>query len=165
MTDFDDIAPTPGDVGNSFEWIWDITADPTALPAAWVNVPDITGLTPNPAPKYKDGTTYANKGQTSQSKTGEDFSLQVQVKGVKDVTGEFQPELLILINAADAIGDANVIGFRYYHASSPSLAYQGTAAVNWSRVNTGNDDIEFFQFELTGQGDRVKISNPAAAGS
>jgi len=165
MTAFDSITPTSGDVGNSFEWIWDICANPTAPSPTWVNVPDITGLTPNPAPKYKDGTTYANKGQTSQSKTGEDFTLSVQVKGVKDVTGEFQPELLILIEAADSIGDENVIGFRYYHATSPSLAYQGTAAVNWSRANTGNDDIEFFQFELTGQGDRVKIPNPAVSSS
>ena len=164
MTDFDTISPTTGDPGNSFEWIWDICEDPTAETPTWVNVPDITGLNPNPAPKYKDGTTYANKGQTSQSKTGEDFTLSVQVKGVRDDSGEFQDELIILIEAADAIGDDNVIGFRYYHATSGSLAYQGTAAVNWSRVNTGNDDLEFFQFELTGQGDRVKITNPAATG-
>lgn len=160
MTDFDDIAPTAGDVGNSFEWIWDITSDATAPTPTWLNVPDITGLNPAPAPKFKDGSTYANKGQTSQSKTGEDFTLSVQVKGVRDVTGEFQPELLVLIEAADAIGADNVIGFRYYHATSAALAYQGTAAVRWTRANTGNDDIEFFSFELTGQGDRVKIANP-----
>lgn len=165
MTNFDDISPTTGDSGNSFEWIWDITDDPTIVSPSWLNVPDITGLTPNPTPKLKDGTTYANKGQTAQSKTGEDFALQVQVKGVKDVSGEFQPELLLLINAADSVGADNVIGYRYYHATSPSLAYQGTAAVNWSRVNTGNDDLEFFQFELTGQGDRVKIPNPGVATS
>jgi hypothetical protein len=161
MTLFDDIEPTAGDVGNSFEWLWDITAEPTAPEPVWTNVPDITGLQPNPSPKFKDGTTYANKGATSQSKTGEDFALQVQVKGVKDVAGEFQPELVILIEAADSIGADNVIGYRYYHATSAVLAYQGTAACNWSRVNTGNDDIEFFQFELTGQGDRLKIDNPA----
>lgn len=160
MTDFDSISPTAGDVGNSFEWIWDITSSPTSQTPTWINVPDMTGFTPNAAPKFKDGTTYANKGQTSQSKTGEDFTLQVQVKGVRGSNGEFQSELLVLIEAADSIGADNVIGYRYYHATSPSLAYQGTAAVNWSRVNTGNDDIEFFQFELTGQGDRAKITNP-----
>lgn len=159
MTDFDSIAPTAGDVGNTFEWIYDICADPTN--PAWLNVPDITGLTPNATPKLKDVTTYANKGQTAQRKTGEDFALSVQVKGVRDETGEFQPELLVLINAADAVGDDNVIGYRYYHATSGVLAYQGTAAVQWSRANTGNDDPEFFQFELTGQGDRKKIPNPA----
>lgn len=161
MTAFGDIAPTQGDTGNSFEWIWDIAPDPFTAPNTFLNVPDMTGLTPNATPKLKDGTTYANKGQTSQSKTGEDFTMSVQVKGVRDASGEFQPELIALIEAADAIGGSNIIGYRYYHATSGVLAYAGTAAVNWSRVNTGNDDLEFFQFELTGQGDRHKISNPA----
>jgi hypothetical protein len=163
MTQFDDVAPTQGSAASSFEWIWDICADITADPKVYLNVPDITGLTPTPAPKLKDGSTYANKGQTSQSKTGEDFTMQVQVKGVKDAQGEFQPELIALIEAADAIGGENVIGYRYYHATSAALAYEGTAAVNWSRVNTGNDDLEWFQFEFTGQGDRKKITNPALA--
>lgn len=158
MTAFDDVAPTQGDNGNSFEWLWDICADP-ANPV-WINVPDITGLNPSAPPKQKDDTTYANKGQTSQAKTGEDWTMQVQVKGVKDLAGEFQDELLILINAADAIGQSNVIGYRYYHATSPSLAYQGTAGVEWTRANTDNDSIEFFSFTLTGKGDRAKITNP-----
>ncbi|MGI6878837.1 phage tail tube protein [Microbacterium sp. gxy059] len=161
MTTFADIAPTQGDTGNTFEWIWDITADPFIEDPTYLNVPDITGLTPAAPPKLQDSTTYANKGQTSQSKTGEDFTMQVQVKGVKDETGEFQPELVALIEAADGIASDNIIGYRYYHATSKALAYAGTAAVNWSRVNTGNDGIEFFQFDLTGQGDRRKIPNPA----
>lgn len=159
MTAFDDLAPTQGDQGNSFEWLWDINTGTVETPV-WSNVPDITGLTPNATPKLKDGTTYANKGSTSQSKTGEDFTLAIQVKGVKDETGEFQAELIALIEAADAVGGDNVLGYRYYHATSPSLAYEGTASVNWSRANTGNDDLEFFSFDLAGQGDRKKITNP-----
>jgi hypothetical protein len=89
--------------------------------------------------------------------------MSVQVKGVKDEAGEFQPELVALIEAADGIGRDNIIGYRYYHATSAVLAYEGTASVTWSRVNTGNDDLELFQFELTGQGDRKKIANPALA--
>lgn len=163
MTTIDTLAPTAGDLANSYEWLWDITANPTAVTPIWVNVPDITGLTPTPAPKYKDTTTYANKGNTTQTKTGEDFTLTVSVKGVKDETGEFQDELLVLFAAADAIGAANVIGYRYGHATSPSLAWKGTAAVEWSRGNTGNDDPELFAFTLTGQGDRQSITNPFLA--
>lgn len=159
MTAFTDVAPTQGDNGNSFEWIWDIATDKSN--PVWLNVPDITGLNPSAPPKQKDDTTYANKGQTSQAKTGEDWTMQVQVKGVKDETGEFQPELVALINAADGSGDDNVIGYRYYHATSSVLAYQGTAGVEWTRANTDNDSIEFFSFTLTGKGDRHKIANPA----
>lgn len=161
MTAFDDVAPTQGDNGNSFEWIWDIATD--KVTPAFLNVPDMTGLNPSAPPKQKDDTTYANKGQTSQSKTGEDWTMQVQVKGVKDETGEFQPELVALIEAADASGDDNVLAYRYYHATSRVLAYQGTAGVEWTRANTDNDSIEFFSFTLTGKGDRRKIANPAIA--
>lgn len=164
-TPYDDVKPTPGDTGNSYEWMLDIGIGGTAGAPTFKNVPDFTAFNPNPNPKMKDRSTYANKGQTSQAKTGEDWSAQFNVLGVKDATGEFQPELVALIEAGDAIGEENVIPYRYYHATSGVLAYQGTAAVKWSRVNTGNDDVEMFQVELTGQGDRKKITNPNKAGA
>lgn len=163
MTTFANVAPTQGDQGNSFEWLWDINIG-TAQAPVWVNIPDIKGLTPNATPDMKDGSTYANKGSKSQSKAGEDFTLGVQVKGVKDLTGEFQSYVIALIEAADTTGGANVIGYRYYHATSAALAYEGTASVNWSRVNTDVADIEFFSFDLSGQGDRHKIVNPGVTG-
>ena len=162
-TQYANVKPTAGNQAGSYEWLWDITATPAVTTPTWLNVPDITGLTPTPSPKLKDGTTYAHKGSTAQSKTGEDFTLAASIKGVRDTTGEFQPELLILFAAADAKGAANIVGYRYYHASSPSLAWKGTAAVNWTRDNTGNDDLEMFALTLTGQGDRIKIANPGIA--
>lgn len=160
MTAFDDVAPTQGDNGNSFEWLWDIASyTPGDDNPEWLNVPDITGLDPKPTNQMKDDTTYANKGKTSQAKTGEDFTLGVQVKGVKDLTGEFQPELLVLLAATDPDADG-IIRYRYYHATSPSLAYQGTAVVEASRANTDNNSNEMFSFNMTGRGDREKITNP-----
>ena len=164
MTDFNDITPTAGDAANSFEYIFDMCVDPTAEAPEWKNIPDITGLTPTATPKQKDGTTYAHKGQTSQDKTGEDFTLSVQIKGIRQADGEFQDYLVDLIKAADSKGQANIVGLRYYDAYSKVLAYQLTASVNWSRANTGNDDLEFFSFEFTGKGDRVRIESPAAGG-
>lgn len=38
MTAFDDVAPTAGDQANSFEWIWDVCADPAAVSKVWLNV-------------------------------------------------------------------------------------------------------------------------------
>lgn len=160
MTSFTDVAPTQGDNGNSFEWLWDVCADPTADPKVYLNIPDITGLNPAAPPTLQDDTTYANKGKKSQAKIGEDWSMQVQIKGVKDDTGEFQPELLVLIAAADPDSDG-IVGYQYYHATSAALAYEGTAVVEWTRANTDNASTEFFSFTLTGRGDRHKITNPA----
>jgi len=160
MAEFEDIEPTPGDNGNTFEWLLDINTGTRETPV-WTNLPDITGVNPTGAPKLKDVTTYANKGNTAQRKVGEDFTFAFAVLGIRDDTGEFQAADIALIEAADAIGEDNVVGYRYYHATSPSLAYEGTAAVQWNRQNTGNDDPEFFAFTLTGQGDRARITNPA----
>lgn len=164
MTAFSGIKPTLGDQSGTYEWILDIAAIPSGggAPTSWLNVPDFGNFAPTPAPKLKEGTTYANKGQTSQSKTGEDFSASFSVKAVKDATGEFQAELLLLLSTAEAKGKANNIAYRYYHATSAALASGGTAAVQWSRANNGMDDLEWFDFTLTGQGDRAPITRPTS---
>ena len=160
-TAFADIKPTAGSTAGTFEWLFDIAAVPasgdiSAIPeASWKNVPDINSLNPSSAPKMKDATTYANKGNTSQVKTGEDVTVSVSVKGVKDSTGEFQPELLLLVAASDSVGVANNLAYRYRHATSKQFTFRGTAAVSYTRANTGVDDPEWFVFTLTGQGDRV----------
>lgn len=165
MTRPTNVSPTPGSQGLSYEWLLDIYALGSGTPT-YMNIPDISALDPKPAPKMKDSTTYANKGATAQAKTGEDFVLTFRIMGIKDTTGEFQPALLALITAGDAVGAANVIGYRYYHYTSPSLAYKGTASVAWARVNNDNDSVEWFEITLTGNGDRTKLSpNPALATS
>jgi hypothetical protein len=161
MTKFVDIAPTPGDAGVTYEWILDIGTGGTAEAPTWLNIPDITAFNPAAPAKTKDASTYAHKGGTANKKTGEDFSTSFNVLGIKDSTGEFQPELVALIEAGDANGDENIIPYRYYHRTSKVLAYQGTAAVSFTRANNGNDDLEFFSISLAGQGDRKKITNPA----
>lgn len=164
MTTSSDIKPTVGENANSYQYIWDITASPDVTPRVWLNVPDMTAFNPQAPGKLTDDTTYANAGEQSSAKTSETWTLSVNVKAVLDLTGEFQPELRALINAADAKGRPNVIGYRYYHWTSSDIAYEGTALVEWNRANTGNDDVEFFAFTLTSKGDRKKIANPARAG-
>lgn len=166
-TAFADIKPTPGSHAGTFEWIFDVAPIPaggdisTIAETAWKNVPDINNLNPQAPPKMKDATTYANKGNTSQVKTGEDVTVSVSVKGVKDADGEFQPELLLLVAAADSMGVANNVAYRYRHATSAAFTFRGTASVGYTRANTGVDDPEWFDFTLTGQGDREPYT-PAA---
>lgn len=172
MTKLADVKPTVGNAAGSFEWLLDIAVVPasgdlTTIPAtgtgAWKNLPDQNSMNPTNAAKRKDRSTYANKGQTKSTKRGSDFSMSTSILGVRDSSGEFQAALVALLTAAEADGDANNLAYRYYHATSPSLAFMGTAGVEWTRANTGPDDDEWFDFALTGQGDRVKITNPALA--
>lgn len=165
MTTLDDIAPTQGDMAFAYETIWDIAALPAggAEVTTWLNVPDITGLAPAAPPVTADNTTYANKGNSSTVKIGETFTLAVNVSPVRDAEGEFQPELLLLLEAADSKGVDNTIAYRYYDSASAAIAFQGTARVEYTFANTGATDQKIFAFTLTGNGDRVKITNPAIA--
>lgn len=165
MTAFADVKPTTGDVANSYEYIFDLAARPTgSAEPNWVNVPDITALNPAFAAKLKDITTYAHKGSTAQAKVGDDFTLDFNILKIRDNTGEFQAEWLMLKNAADSKGEANRLLFRYYDALGASDAYQGVAAVSrGNRPSTGNDDPGFDNFALTGVGQVLPIPNPTLA--
>ncbi|GAA4176590.1 phage tail tube protein [Gryllotalpicola koreensis] len=168
MTQPADIAPTQGDMAFAYETIWDIAPLPEGglsaiTEASWQNVPDITGLNPSAPPTTQDNTTYANKGNPSTVKIGETFTLAVNVSPVRDTAGEFQPELITLIEAAESKGIENVIAYRYYDYKSAAFAFRGTARVEYTLANTGATDQKVFAFTLTGTGDREKISNPALA--
>ena len=89
---------------------------------------------------------------------GDDLLARVRDR-LADETGELTADLLALQSAAD---NGETIGYRYYHATSPTLAWAGTALVDYSRQDTGNVAAEFFNVTLTGQGDRARIPSPGA---
>ena len=168
MANATDIAPTRGTNRSSYEWILEVGVLPAnpGDPIDWFIAPDITALQPNSTPTQTDGGTYANKGQQSQDTIGEGFNLAVNVKVVTDESGDVIPALNLLIEAANALLDQDragerVLAIRYYHYRIANLAYEMTAEVGWTRVNTGNTDNEFLSFTLTSKGDRKPIVNPA----
>ena len=159
MTDYDSIAPTAGDIANSYEVILDINTGTSEAPT-WLNIPDITAFNPTSNPKTADVATYAHKGGDALQKVGETFSATFNLLKIRDDEGEFQAEWIALKEAADADGEDNLIEFRYYDALGASEAYQGKAAVQRARANTGNADPGFDTFTLTGNGRAKPITNP-----
>lgn len=153
--------PTAGSVANSYELCWDINTGTKDAPV-WTNIPDITGINPQPSPKMTDVTTYANHGSDNQTKTGESFTAAFDVQAIRDATGEFQPELLALLalSAPETRGDAAVGHFRYYDELGASYAFEFTGTVQDTRKNTGNSDPSVFSFSITSKGDRKSIANP-----
>ncbi len=157
------VTPSVGTTSNSYEVIVDINTGTEETPT-WTNIPDITAFAPTPANKMIDTTTYAHKGNTAQSKVGEDFTATFNALGIRGADGEFQEYILALLalsapetRGADAVGH-----FRYYDSEGASYAYEFTATVQDGRANTGNADPNFFTFTLTSQGDRKSIPNPVA---
>lgn len=156
--------PTAGSIANSYELCWDIDTGTTGTPT-WLNIPDITGINPQPSPKMTDVTTYANHGSDNQTKTGEAFTASFDVLAVRGLKGEFQPELLALLALAapETRGAAAVGHFRYYDEMGASYAFEFTGTVQETRKNTGNSDPGVFSFTITSKGDRKSIANPNKA--
>lgn len=164
MTDYADVAPTEGSVAQSYEYIFDIAEKPTgSAEPNWVNVPDITALNPQFPAQLQAITTYAHKGKERQTKIGSGFTLGFNILKIRDAQGEFQPEWLILKNAADGEGSDNEILMRFYDALGASDAYQGTTLVQRdARPENGAQGPGWDAFTLTGAGNVVPIVNPAA---
>lgn len=152
--------PSTGSVGMSYEYGLDVNTGTEASPI-WSNIPDITGLNPNMSDQTADGTTYANKGQTDNTKIGRDFAPEFSAKPVADNQGLMQPALEKLVAAAEQNGTGNVVGIRLYSFRFKSLAWSGHVGVGYSRANTGNADAELLAFTTTSKGDFEQIDNPA----
>lgn len=153
--------PTPGSVANSYELCVDINTGSAETPT-WENIPDITGVNPQPAAKMVERTTYAHHGKTAQTKVGEDFTMDFQVMAIRDETGAFQGYLnaLLALCAPENVGDAAVGHFRYYDELGAAYAYEFTGTVQDTRSNTGNADPSMYSFNITSNGDRKSITNP-----
>lgn len=155
--------PSTGAEGLSYQWMLDIGTTAEGGTVTYTNLPDVTGIDPGRSDVTADGTTYANQGQTSETKQATNFAPKFDVKPVIGKDGAVQPALETLIAAADSIGSGSVVPIRIYSTKIKKLAYAGTASVGWSRKNTDNAAIEFMSFECKGQGDFKPIANPAFA--
>jgi hypothetical protein len=166
MTAYQDVVPTEGDVAQSYETIVDIAVKPESGEPTWINVPDITAVNPQMPAQLQAITTYAHKGKERQTKIGAGATVGFNILKIRDNTGEFQPEFLILKAAHDAIGSDNEILMRWYDALGASDAYQGTFLVQRdARPENGATGPGWEAFTLTGAGDVEPITNPISAAS
>jgi hypothetical protein len=169
-TTYADIAPGTGDVANSYELILDIYTGEiadlapggTVDPEKWLNCPEISALNPKFTDTIKEITNYAYKGSPGKSKNGTTVELSFTVTKRRVAGGvEWTPEYLELKSRADADGEANKIGIRWYDALGASEAYQGVFLVGHpERQGTGDDDTATDQFTLQSDGKVTPITNP-----
>lgn len=167
---FDDIAPEAGDYANSYEQFLqyydgpntDFEGTGTVTDTDWKTIPEITALDPKFTATVKDISNYAYKGTPGHSKTGDAVVVTVNVYKKRDpTTHDFYPWYLKLKAAADAKGEDNKIHVRWGDALGASDAYQAKVLVSHpQRQNTGDDDIEVAQFDLTSDGAPTPITNP-----
>lgn len=162
MTAFDDVEPTVGSVAQSYEYIIDVATVPAGGGSkTWVNVPDISVFNPQFPAQLQDITTYANKGQQSQMKVGSAPTASFNILKIRDNTGEFQPEWLILKEASDQTGLENLVYLRWYDALGASDAYEGLFLVTRDpRPENGPQGPGWDAFTFAASGTVLPIVNP-----
>lgn len=153
--DWDTLTPTDGTPGNAFELGLDVK-----IGAAWVNVPDITALNPQPQAQTRNRSTYAAKGKPLPTTFARGMQLSVNVEQVRDDAGQYQDELQYLLDKGWLLGQDNEVEIRVFDTLGADYAFQMMATVEISRPNTGDTDAGFWGFTLTATNDPTKIANP-----
>lgn len=165
MTAFADVVPTVGSVAQSYEYIVDVAPVPVGnAEKQYVNVPDINQFNPQFPAQLQDITTYANKGQQAQTKVGSAPTAAFNILKIRDNTGEFQPEWLLLKQASDAVGENNLVYLRWYDALGASDSYEGLFLVTRdARPENGAQGPGWDAFTFAAAGPILPIANPVLA--
>ncbi len=153
--DWDTLAPTDGTPGNAYELGLDVF-----MGAAFVNVPDITALNPQPQPKTRNRSSYAVKGNPRPNTHRRGMNLSFNVEIVRDPQGQYQDELNYLLTKAMLLNEDNRVIVRVFDTLGAQFAFEGEYAVEFSRPSTGDEDAGWFGFTLTGYGEAALIENP-----
>ncbi len=160
--------PAGSSLGKSYEYGVDLNLA-SALAPLWQAVRRILNVNPQMTPITMDAASYDDKGSPNADVSAWSWVLTFNVWVNRNTsTGLLPPELLALQQRyGDAKGNAAIIEARWYHKPAdgskpdPREAFQGTATVGITRVNTGADGAnEQWQVTLTGKGYATRIDNP-----
>lgn len=135
----------------------------------WQPIRFISSVNPTVSAKEVDAATYDDNGADHPVRVGETPSLSFYVQMHRLATGNFLPEVEILLSATapDAVGSLGVVKVRYYDKpvrGKPNAkeAYEFSATVSAERAATGNSELSGWNFTLNGQGARTRTTNPAS---
>lgn len=161
--------PVTSEVGFSYEYGVDIDTSSTSTPA-WQPVRFAKVIAPTRTPKSTDGATYDDKGADHPIITGESWELQITIQQHRLADGKYLPEIETLKAATepDSAGQKASVHLRWYDkpasgTANANDAYEGRGTVSMQRANTGVNEEGGWTFTITGQGPRVKITNPMNA--
>lgn len=163
---YDPTLPAGSSLGKSYEYGVDLDVG-TAAATLWQAIRRAFNINPQMTPVTQDAQTYDDKGAPNADVSAWSFVVNLSVY-VNRANGVLPVELRALQQRyGDAIGEAAVIGLRWYHKPAdgstpdPNEAFQGRASVALTRANidpTGAN--ERWDIVLTGKGYATRIVNP-----
>lgn len=153
--DWDTLEPTAGTPGNAYELGLDVY-----MGAAFINVPDITALNPQPQPKTRNRSSYAAKGKARPNTYARDMNLSFNVEVVRDEAGQYQDELQYLLSKSFMLDADNIVIIRVFDTLGAGFAFEGEYTIEMGRPQTGDEDPGWYSFTLSSVGGVVLIENP-----
>ncbi len=162
--------PAGASLGFSYEYGVDIdTAYNAASPVApvWQSIRRISAVNPQTSPVVNTAQTYDDFGAPNDQKASESWTLSFTVQVNRLASGLYVPEVEALkaYTEPDAIGSLSIAHLRWYDkpangTPNANEAYEGFGSVTLTRDANGNADTGAWGVTITGQGKRVKITNP-----
>lgn len=151
---------TPTETVLARRWRLDVNMG-TDLSPDWQQFPAITDFNWTADPNVEDSSTYDEGGWASNTKTGQEFKLEVSFnrKGSPDST-TYSPVHEKLRAAFFGWGDDSEIGVRWYDRAGLPEAYQGKTLVNWAPSGGERTKLDQVKATLTGTGELELITNP-----
>lgn len=138
------------------------TSDPTA--DAWTPVRGVQEFTPAKEDNLEDDSDYDSDGWTSQTRTGQSWSLEVKVAR-KATSSDTEAVIYdagqeIVRAASDQFGTEGMVYVRWYNRNGGDEAYQGFAQAGFADDGGGVTALSTATITLTGNGKRETITNP-----
>lgn len=133
--------------------------------ASWVPIRGVQEFNPSKDDNLEDDSDYDSDGWTSQTRTGQSWSLEVKV-GRKASGGdkvEYDEGQEIVREASDQFGIDGTVLVRWFNRDGGDEAYQGRAQAGFTDDGGSNTALSTATITLTGNGKRHRIDNPAEA--
>lgn len=140
--------------------------DPTT--DSWLPIRGVQEFTPGKDDNLEDDSDYDSDGWTSQTRTGQSWSLAVKVarkQSSGDAGGalEYDPGQEVVRAASDKFGIEGTVHVRWYNRNGGDEAYQGRAMAGFADDGGSTTALSTASLTLTGTGAREAIDNPAEA--
>ncbi|MFE1349106.1 phage tail tube protein [Streptomyces sp. NPDC058757] len=151
---------TPTETALARRWKMDVNMGDDVTPD-WQPMIAITEFQPTWPPNIEDSTTYDTDGWKEQTKTGQEWQVELTFNRKKSPDSTtFSPVHEKLRLAAFAYGSGSEVGVRFYDRSGLPEAYTGKVLVEWEDQGGEYTALGQVQATLHGTGPLTPITNP-----
>ncbi|CAM3459944.1 phage tail tube protein [Stackebrandtia soli] len=148
--------------GLARDWALDVDSGTPETPT-WLKVRGMGELKPTIESNMEDDSDYDSDGWASEVKTQLKWALETKLLRKRGISsGANDPGQEVIRAASDQFGAPGTVHVRWYNKLGGPEAYTGFAAVSWEPEGGSTTDLESVTVNLSGNGRRTLIVNPAA---